>query len=555
MTNGQIALVFVFFAFGCLVLLKDCAYLYFHSHKPPQKMTVEELYRKGPGENLFIEVTNVRFTGRYKKLYSSGKDGKPTNHRYGACLEAVPLNNAEGINVDDRVLFRTMQPDDRDIDALTNRTSVVGMYCNNLFDIREEQKFFESGDKAEKLPVLDDHIEVPGTFYFFALAGAELIFAAFSFVFVRKGIRDFREMRVAESENLSQHLPAVKAERLSSSSGDFQKDLNKAKTLLEMKRRDDAIQELYCMMQWYPDQAIPQAFLAQILPDEYYAGALRVCRRAIASSPDTAYCHLVHAQLLRRRERWKEAQSAIEESLRIDPKYKDALVEACVICVEQQSYDKASSYVDSGLETNPEDFALLNNKALVLWQMKKRDEAARFLNLALAVEPNNTLAHYNIGLLLKQQKQVDRALHHFKIAFQLEPGNRSYRREISMLSRLSPIKRISMFLLTGAACLLGAPLVIAFFLSNMKFARPIKKLILAVGFFIPAIAIQTAALGGNAPYLAVFWHSLRSYLPAYASIIWGLAIILLPWVPPFLLMLLEGKIEESIVKREMAHSA
>lgn len=558
MTNAQIALVLVFCTTFCLMLLRDCANLYLHARKPPQTITAGELYKKGQGDNLLVEVTDVRFTGRYQKLFSSDRNGEKSSRSYGTCLEAVPTRTAGArvagagdINSDEKVLLRTLKTDEASVNALMAKTSFVGVYCNDLFDLSDEQRYFEKNGKSSKIPIVADYLEIPGAFKFYGLASGALLFSGLSFVFVRRAYRDYQQFVAARSQSLAQHLPPVDSDRIGASTGDFQKDLDRVQALFDMKRRDDAIQQLYGMMQCYSEHPVPPAFLAQILPDQYYAGALQLCRRAIASSPDTAYCHLVHAQLLRRRENWRDACAAIEEALRLEPDYIDALIEGCVIHVECNSLDKALSCAERGLELNAEDFALLNNKALVLREMKKTDEAAEVLSSALTIEPNNALAHYNIGLLHRQHKRREQALHHFKVALRLEPDNRTVRGQIGELSKGSPAGSLTMTALRTAGYLLGAPLVVAYALSLLKPFKPVKGIVLAIGFFLPGTAIQVASSCGTIPYLPALWVALRNLVPVYAPVIWGLPLLLLPWIPAALLMIFADKVQESIVQKEM----
>lgn len=159
MTNAQIALILVFCAFACFVLLRDCANLYLHARKPPRTISAGELYSKGPGDNLLVEVTNIRFTGKYQKLFSTDSNGKQTDKSYGTSLEAVPSRatiteaaSASNINPDEKILLRTLKTDETAIKSLMSKTLSSGFTVMTFSICVVNKSSLKKGTKRRRSP-------------------------------------------------------------------------------------------------------------------------------------------------------------------------------------------------------------------------------------------------------------------------------------------------------------------------------------------------------------------------------------------------------------------
>lgn len=121
-----------------------------------------------------------------------------------------------------------------------------------------------------------------------------------------------------------------------------------------------------------------------------------VYRSYLASFPNDYFAAFRFAGILTDQDRYREADSVINQLLGKDPEYYGALVLKASMKREQMQIDSSYYYIDHLLKANQEDVTALSSKVRTLLKEKKDDAA---LNLALQTTAMNDAESYSLASL------------------------------------------------------------------------------------------------------------------------------------------------------------
>ncbi len=198
--------------------------------------------------------------------------------------------------------------------------------------------------------------------------------------------------------------------------------VTRAQLLLAQFRPADAERELLQALAAQPDDSSALALLA-LSRSEQNKGpeALDAIRTGIGLAPDRAYLHYVHAVTLENLLRHKEARTAINEALRLDPDDEDSFTLLASIELASRDWNAGLAAAEQALALNPEHVNAANLRAMALVNLGRKEEASATVDYALQREPENAFSHANQGWTCLHRNDPRRAQDHFHEALRLEP--------------------------------------------------------------------------------------------------------------------------------------
>jgi len=115
--------------------------------------------------------------------------------------------------------------------------------------------------------------------------------------------------------------------------------------------------------------------------------------------------------------KFKEALKQIDQAVKVNSRYVEALINKGVAEIELGKYKKAVETFDKALAVEMQNALAWTNKGAALIRMGKQKDALSWLGMAINADKADALANYNKGLVLEEQKKFDKAAVCFEIAF------------------------------------------------------------------------------------------------------------------------------------------
>jgi tetratricopeptide (TPR) repeat protein len=115
--------------------------------------------------------------------------------------------------------------------------------------------------------------------------------------------------------------------------------------------------------------------------------------------------------------RYKDAQKQIEQAVKVNSRYVEALINKGVAEMELGKPKKAVDSFDKALAVEMNNALAWVNKGAALISMGKHKDASTWLDLAINADKADALANYNKGLVLEYQNKFDKAAICFETAF------------------------------------------------------------------------------------------------------------------------------------------
>ena len=251
--------------------------------------------------------------------------------------------------------------------------------------------------------------------------------------------------------------------------------LDRAQLLLQQSRPADAERETLIALTEDPESARGHAYLALSRLDlQKNTEALAAAQRTVALSPDDPFSHYIHAIVLIRLERAKEARASIDEAIRIDPDNEAYFAVLANVHLAQRDWGAALEAAEQGLSINPEDVQCANLRSMALVRLGRKEEAMQTVDFALERAPEHAWSHANQGWNCLHRNDPKRAQDHFREALRLEPDF-EYARQgmLEALKARNPVYRgmLAYFLWMGR---LSAKLQWAFIIGTMFGVRAVR---------------------------------------------------------------------------------
>jgi len=117
-----------------------------------------------------------------------------------------------------------------------------------------------------------------------------------------------------------------------------------------------------------------------------------------------------------------EAMDAYEQTLRLEPRMADALINCGTLHYEQGNFEKALEYFQRAAEAAPENSLAHSNLGSVLQELGHTEEARRHLRQAVQLDPANRDARYNLALVCDKLGAQAEAREHWQGYLRLDPS-------------------------------------------------------------------------------------------------------------------------------------
>jgi tetratricopeptide (TPR) repeat protein len=184
--------------------------------------------------------------------------------------------------------------------------------------------------------------------------------------------------------------------------------------------------------------------------------ALAEAQTAVRLSPEVPLMYYYLAQVLDSLERFKDAEAAIGKAIEIDPQDADYRALQSGIVFQQSRWADSLAAAEEGLKQDPDHIGCLNLRGLALIKLGRRAEAGDNMAETIARGPENAMSHTVQGWNYLESSRPGKALECFRTALQLDPDLEYAKRGmVEALKARNPIYRLMLMYFLWMARLRG----------------------------------------------------------------------------------------------------
>ena len=143
---------------------------------------------------------------------------------------------------------------------------------------------------------------------------------------------------------------------------------------------------------------------------QQFDAALKAFDEAISLSPLNPVRYRAAADILMRKERFKEAVIVLEKATKNGLEYKELFIHLSQAYFMQKEYSKALKHVRTALTFEPENVVYLNQLGICLRNLKQLDEASKVYNQIIKLDQDTVAALYNKAMLCDARNDVQEAI-------------------------------------------------------------------------------------------------------------------------------------------------
>ncbi|MEO3806223.1 tetratricopeptide repeat protein [Nonomuraea sp. B1E8] len=199
--------------------------------------------------------------------------------------------------------------------------------------------------------------------------------------------------------------------------------LERARTLLQLRRPADAERELRGVLAQEPQYATAHAFLALALVQQGNAAeAVEESDEAVRLAPDHWSTHYVAAQVHHRARRPAAALAAATTALRLNPEHPPIWEQLARAHMLAGQWRQMADAAQRGLAIDPEDPDLVSLLSLACTQLGDAQPARAAAAHAVRLDPESAAAHLAYGRAELAFGDPRRAAEAFREVLRLDPG-------------------------------------------------------------------------------------------------------------------------------------
>ncbi|MEU8103641.1 tetratricopeptide repeat protein [Nonomuraea muscovyensis] len=199
--------------------------------------------------------------------------------------------------------------------------------------------------------------------------------------------------------------------------------IERARTLLQLRRPADAERELRGVLVQEPQNAMAHAFLAVALTEQRRGQeAVATAGEAVRLVPDFWFGHYVAGQALFRAGRYDEAIAALRTALNLNLSYAPIWEVLARIHLHRGEWSLTVDAARRGLEIDPEESDLVSLLALGLSGLGQTAAAGDAAAQAVRLSPESALAHLVYGRAALARGRAGEAAEAFREVLRLDPS-------------------------------------------------------------------------------------------------------------------------------------
>src|ERR1043165_1264451 len=204
---------------------------------------------------------------------------------------------------------------------------------------------------------------------------------------------------------------------------DLETSLEKARTLLQMKRVTEALGELTQVLSHYPDN-----YIALVLCCDCYlqlkdkVKIKEVAEKLVAAYPSEDIAHYYMALAYDLNKKPALAENHIRQAIAINPHDADFFGFLSALYIEKSDWQQGLDFANQGLEIEPENVLCLNNRTQCLTKLGRKEEIITAVEDTLSASPDNWYSHANVGWSKLETGDYKAAKGHFAESLRLNPN-------------------------------------------------------------------------------------------------------------------------------------
>ncbi|HUR01652.1 MAG TPA: tetratricopeptide repeat protein [Nonomuraea sp.] len=199
--------------------------------------------------------------------------------------------------------------------------------------------------------------------------------------------------------------------------------VQRARTLLQMRRPAEAERELRGALAQEPQHTTAHSFLALALVQlGNVAEAIAEAHEAVRLAPDQWFTHYVAGQVHLRAGRPDEALTAVHASLDLQPEYAPTWELLARVHVFKGQWPQAADAARRGLAVDPQESDLASLLAVALTGLGESEQATAAAAHAVRLDPESATAHLAYGRAALAFGDPRRAADAFREVLRLDPG-------------------------------------------------------------------------------------------------------------------------------------
>jgi tetratricopeptide (TPR) repeat protein len=149
--------------------------------------------------------------------------------------------------------------------------------------------------------------------------------------------------------------------------------------------------------------------------------AVKALRRAEALDSNVTQVHYLMGTILGQQGRYGEAAVALEQAVRLNPRYLTAQFKLALAYLRLERPDKAERALQVVLDNEPQNVRAMHNMAAIAYSRGDLTRAERLEREAVATDPKYFDAWNTLGAIYVLTKRPDQAIEALRTALQLDP--------------------------------------------------------------------------------------------------------------------------------------
>ncbi|UBU12738.1 tetratricopeptide repeat protein [Nonomuraea gerenzanensis] len=199
--------------------------------------------------------------------------------------------------------------------------------------------------------------------------------------------------------------------------------IERARTLLRLRRPADAERELRGLLAQEPQHTVGHALLSLALIEQRRADeAVQEAQESVRLAPDQWLPHYAAAQVYNRARRPDDAVTAVRAALELSPEYAPAWEVLARAHLSKAEWQPMLDAALRGLSIEPEDCDLVSLVSLAYLNLGDPGQARAAAAHAVRIDPESPTAHFVYGRAELRFGDPRRAAESFREVLRLDPG-------------------------------------------------------------------------------------------------------------------------------------